>query len=384
MIAPSDMMDGRVGAIRAALDEDGRSDTPILAYSAKFASAFYGPFREAADSTPAFGDRRGYQMDPANGDEALREALLDVQEGADMVMVKPALPYLDVVRRVKDATHLPVAAYNVSGEYAMVKAAAAAGYLDERAAVLEALTSHPPRRRRHRHHLPRQGRRPMASVTPKLRSRKDGAAIPLDDFDKRLLNAMQGALPDRAAALRGGRGGARGARGAGAGARRRAGRRAHHPPGHADLRHPRARLRLDARRGQGRPRAPVARRDGSSTRTPASSHNYLRNHDFNMWFTLAVEEDSALGLEGTLDVLQELTGAESIRQLPTLKLFKIRMDLELVGGTDELAKSAVAEEPDRAREAALRRARPWPSSAPRRATCRSSPSPTRRRRRSWA
>jgi porphobilinogen synthase len=141
VIAPSDMMDGRVGAIRSALDEDGLSDTPILAYSAKFASAFYGPFREAADSTPAFGDRRGYQMDPANGDEALREALLDVQEGADMVMVKPALPYLDVVRRVKDATHLPVAAYNVSGEYAMVKAAAAAGYLDERAAVLEALTS---------------------------------------------------------------------------------------------------------------------------------------------------------------------------------------------------------------------------------------------------
>ncbi len=141
VIAPSDMMDGRVGAIRAALDDDGLTDTPILAYSAKFASAFYGPFREAADSTPAFGDRRGYQMDPANGDEALREALLDVQEGADMVMVKPALPYLDVVRRVKDATRLPVAAYNVSGEYAMVKAAAAAGYLDERAAVLEALTS---------------------------------------------------------------------------------------------------------------------------------------------------------------------------------------------------------------------------------------------------
>jgi porphobilinogen synthase len=141
VIAPSDMMDGRVGAIRAALDEDGRSDTPILAYSAKFASAFYGPFREAADSTPAFGDRRGYQMDPANGDEALREALLDVQEGADMIMVKPALPYLDVVRRVKDATRLPVAAYNVSGEYAMVKAAAAAGYLDERATVLETLTS---------------------------------------------------------------------------------------------------------------------------------------------------------------------------------------------------------------------------------------------------
>jgi porphobilinogen synthase len=126
IIAPSDMMDGRVGAIRTALDEDGLSDTPILAYSAKFASAFYGPFRDAVDSAPAFGDRRGYQMDPANGDEALREVLLDVEEGADMVMVKPALPYLDVVRRVKEATRLPLVAFNVSGEYAMVKAAAAA------------------------------------------------------------------------------------------------------------------------------------------------------------------------------------------------------------------------------------------------------------------
>jgi porphobilinogen synthase len=141
VIAPSDMMDGRVGAIRAALDEDGLSDVPIMAYSAKFASAFYGPFRDAVDSAPAFGDRRGYQMDPANGDEALREVLLDVEEGADMVMVKPALPYLDVVRRVKEATRLPVAAYNVSGEYAMVKFAAAAGALDERATVLELLTS---------------------------------------------------------------------------------------------------------------------------------------------------------------------------------------------------------------------------------------------------
>jgi len=141
IIAPSDMMDGRVGAIRAALDDDGLVETPILAYSAKFASAFYGPFREAAGSTPAFGDRRSYQMDPANGDEALREALLDVDEGADIVMVKPALPYLDVIRRIKQETTMPVAAYNVSGEYAMVKAAAAAGYLDERAATLEALTS---------------------------------------------------------------------------------------------------------------------------------------------------------------------------------------------------------------------------------------------------
>jgi porphobilinogen synthase len=141
VVAPSDMMDGRIGAVRAALDEEGLSDTPIVAYSAKFASAFYGPFREAADSTPAFGDRRAYQMDPANGAEAVRESLLDVEEGADVVMVKPALPYLDVIRRVKDATRLPVAAYNVSGEYAMIKAASTAGMLDERAAVLEALTS---------------------------------------------------------------------------------------------------------------------------------------------------------------------------------------------------------------------------------------------------
>jgi porphobilinogen synthase len=141
VVAPSDMMDGRVGAIRAALDEEGFTDTPIVAYSAKFASAFYGPFREAAGSTPAFGDRRGYQMDPANGGEALREARLDAQEGADVLMVKPALAYLDVIRAVKDETRMPVAAYNVSGEYAMVKAAAAAGSIDERAVVLESLTA---------------------------------------------------------------------------------------------------------------------------------------------------------------------------------------------------------------------------------------------------
>ncbi len=140
-VAPSDMMDGRVGALRSQLDAEGGKEVPIVAYSAKFASAFYGPFREAADSAPAFGDRRTYQMDPANADEAVREALLDVEEGADMVMVKPALPYLDVIRRVKEATRVPVAAYNVSGEYAMVKAAAAAGYLDERATVLESLTA---------------------------------------------------------------------------------------------------------------------------------------------------------------------------------------------------------------------------------------------------
>ncbi|HXD53860.1 MAG TPA: porphobilinogen synthase [Solirubrobacteraceae bacterium] len=141
VVAPSDMMDGRVGAIREELDSEGFAETPILAYSAKFASAFYGPFREAADSTPAFGDRRGYQMDPANGREAVREALLDVHEGADMVMVKPALAYGDLIRAVAEATGIPVAAYNVSGEYAMVKDAAAAGHLDERATVLEILTS---------------------------------------------------------------------------------------------------------------------------------------------------------------------------------------------------------------------------------------------------
>jgi porphobilinogen synthase len=141
IVAPSDMMDGRVGAIRAELDAEGFDETPILAYSAKFASAFYGPFREAAGSSPAFGDRRGYQLDPANGREAVREALLDVEEGADMLMVKPALAYGDLIRAVKEATALPVAAYNVSGEYAMVKAAAAAGYLDERATVCEILTS---------------------------------------------------------------------------------------------------------------------------------------------------------------------------------------------------------------------------------------------------
>ena len=139
-VAPSDMMDGRVGALRAQLDAEGHQELPIVAYSAKFASAFYGPFRDAAGSTPAFGDRRGYQMDPANGAEAVREARLDMEEGADVVMVKPALPYLDVIRRVKDATGMPVAAYQVSGEYAMLKAGAAAGALDERTAVLEALT----------------------------------------------------------------------------------------------------------------------------------------------------------------------------------------------------------------------------------------------------
>jgi porphobilinogen synthase len=140
-VAPSDMMDGRVGAIRHQLDEEGHSGVPIVAYSAKYASAFYGPFRDAAGSTPEFGDRRGYQMDPANAAEAVREAELDLEEGADMLMVKPATAYLDVVRQVKDATAAPLVAYHVSGEYSMLKAAAEQGWIDERAAVLETLTS---------------------------------------------------------------------------------------------------------------------------------------------------------------------------------------------------------------------------------------------------
>ena len=141
LIAPSDMMDGRVAAIRKALDTGGFPDTPIVSYAAKYASAFYGPFREAAESTPQFGDRRGYQMDPANAAEALREVALDLEEGADMVMVKPALPYLDVIRRVKEQFQVPVAAYNVSGEFAMIKAAAQNGWIDGERAALETLVS---------------------------------------------------------------------------------------------------------------------------------------------------------------------------------------------------------------------------------------------------
>jgi porphobilinogen synthase len=141
VVAPSDMMDGRVGAIREALDESGYTETPIMAYSAKYASAFYGPFREAAESAPQFGDRRSYQMDPANGSEALREVGLDVDEGADIIMVKPALPYLDVIARVRQEFGLPLAAYSVSGEYAMIKAAGRLGWLDEERCMLEALTA---------------------------------------------------------------------------------------------------------------------------------------------------------------------------------------------------------------------------------------------------
>ena len=141
VVAPSDMMDGRVAAIRAALDDEGFTKTAIMSYAAKYASAFYGPFREAAESTPSFGDRRTYQMDPANGREAIKEVLLDVEEGADIVMVKPAMAYLDVVRAVRETTDLPVATYHVSGEYAMLKAAARNGWIDEERAVDETLTA---------------------------------------------------------------------------------------------------------------------------------------------------------------------------------------------------------------------------------------------------
>jgi len=141
LVAPSDMMDGRVGAIRQALDAAGHAHVPILSYAAKFASAFYGPFREAADSAPQFGDRRGYQMDAANVDEALREVRLDLEEGADILMVKPAVPYLDVVARVKRETGYPLAAYHVSGEYSMIKAAAEMGWIDEERVMLETLLS---------------------------------------------------------------------------------------------------------------------------------------------------------------------------------------------------------------------------------------------------
>jgi porphobilinogen synthase len=140
-VCPSDMMDGRVAAIRSALDDEGLGETPVVSYAAKYASAFYGPFREAADSTPAFGDRRGYQLDPANVREALRECELDVAEGADALLVKPALPNLDVIRAARERFDLPVGAYNVSGEYAMLKAAGARGWLDERQAAVESLTA---------------------------------------------------------------------------------------------------------------------------------------------------------------------------------------------------------------------------------------------------
>ena len=163
MVAPIDMMDGHTAAIRAALDDAGYDSTPIMAYAAKYASAFYGPFRVAADSAPAFGDRRGYQMDPPNAREALREIEAEIAEGADIVMVKPALAYLDVLSQARQRFDLPLAAYNVSGEYAMIKAAAQNGWLDGRARHAGAADRHQARRRRHHHHLPRQGSGALAA-----------------------------------------------------------------------------------------------------------------------------------------------------------------------------------------------------------------------------
>ena len=162
IVAPSDMMDGRVGAIRKALDENGFAQTPIMAYAAKYASGFYGPFREAAESTPQFGDRRSYQMDPANAEEAMREVELDIREGADIVMVKPALAYLDVIYRVKQKFGYPLAAYNVSGEYSMIKAAGQNGWIDESRIMMEVLVCDPPRGRGHDSDLLRQGRGKIA------------------------------------------------------------------------------------------------------------------------------------------------------------------------------------------------------------------------------
>ncbi len=161
-VAPSDMMDGRVLAIRKLLDGTGHTNTPIVSYAAKYASAYYGPFREAAESAPAFGDRRAYQMDPANSREALREVLLDIEEGADLVMVKPAGPYLDVIARVRAAVHVPVVAYHVSGEYSLIKAASERGWIDERAAVLESLTGIMRAGAEPHHHVLRTGCVPLA------------------------------------------------------------------------------------------------------------------------------------------------------------------------------------------------------------------------------
>ena len=157
MVAPSDMMDGRVAAIRETLDDNGFDHIPIMSYAVKYASGYYGPFREAAESTPQFGDRRSYQMDPANRLEALREAPMDVEEGADILMVKPGLPYLDIVREMRNEFNLPLAVYNVSGEYSMIKAAAKMGWIDEDRVIMETMICLQARRRRPDPHLPRQG-----------------------------------------------------------------------------------------------------------------------------------------------------------------------------------------------------------------------------------
>ncbi len=365
------MMDGRVGAIREELDGQGFAQTPILAYSAKFASAFYGPFRDAADSAPAFGDRRGYQMDPANGREAVREALLDVQEGADMVMVKPALAYGDLISAVK-RRHAP-ARGGVQRQRRVCDGQGRSRSRLPRRARHRARDPHlaAPRRRRHDHHLPRKGRRPMAgradmtaepqpaaaapladvadatlptTAPPKIRSRKDGAAIALDELDRKLLNLMQGSFPlaprpyQRVAEL-------------GEVSEREVMARVQHL---LDKRIIRQVTPIFDTRALGYSSMLVAAKVDPEhphraaqviNQHPGVSHNYLRNHEFNLWFTIATEPDSKLGLEGTLEVLAREAGAESVRQLPTLRLFKIRMDLEMEGDTDALSSAAEVKEP---------------------------------------
>ena len=314
-----------------------------MAYSAKYASAFYGPFREAADSTPQRGDRRGYQMDPANADEALREVLLDVAEGADIVMVKPALPYLDVIRRVKDRTEMPVAAYNVSGEYAMIKAAAAAGYLDERAAVLEALTGI--RRAGADIVITYHAKDVCAMAVAKVRSRKGGSAVPLDDTDKQLLNLLQGHFPIARRPF------AHVAELAGlteAEVHRARARTCSTSASSARSRRSSTRARSATSRCSSPRRSTPSTRTAprrSSTRTPASRTTTCATTTSTCGSRSPSSRTRRSGMQGTLDVLQEKTGAESIRQLPTLKLFKIRMDLEMVEGTEALSKAVAAQEP---------------------------------------
>ena len=323
----------------------------IIAYSAKYASAFYGPFREAAESTPEFGDRRGYQMDPANALEAVREAELDLEEGADVVMVKPALPYLDVIRRVKDATGAPVAAYHVSGEYSMLKAAAQNGWIDERARGARDADLDPPRRRRHRPHLLREGRRglavtpeaqPASEPRPKVRSRKGGAAVPLDDADKRLMNLLQSSFPldpEPFAALAA-RGGARpwtrsrrapsGSSTSGSSARSR---RSSTPARSATSRC------WWPRRWTRRTRTAPPR---SSTRIPASRTTTCAPTSSTSGSRSRRRPTPSSASRARSRSSSGETGAESIRQLPTLTLFKINMNLEMEQGTDALAAAVEA------------------------------------------
>ena len=310
IVAPSDMMDGRVCDDPPALDDEGLTDTPIMAYSAKFASAFYGPFREAADSAPAFGDRRGYQMDPANGRRGAARGAARRQEGADILIVKPALPYLDVSAR--DQGRHGAAGRGVQRLRRVFDAEGRGGrgLAGRASAVLEALTSIRRAGRRHDHHLPRQGGGRVASVDsrhtdgiqdanagnhgPKLRSRKDGAAIALDDLDKRLLNLMQGQFPIAA-------------------------RPYEHVAQQAGVSEPEVMQRvqrlLDERiirqvtpifdtRALGYESMLVAakvdpdnpwRAANIINAHPGVSHNYLRNHEFNIWFTIATEPDSSSG-----------------------------------------------------------------------------------------